>query len=305
MSIDQLVVYFSTNKGALKRGNKSTAKRTHSKLEDVILARKMFRQRMKIETFPKILVFDIETAPMKAYVWRMWKENISIDQLLDDYFIICWSAKWLYSTEVMGNCVTPKEALNEDDARVVKSLHALFDEADIIIAHNGLQFDVPRVTTRFLCNGLTPPSPYKIVDTLKVAKKQFGFSSNKLDFLAKKFDIPCKLDTDFELWKKCLEGDKDALAYMYEYNQHDVEILEEVYIKLLPWIKNHPNIGNYTEDFCCSNCGSEDLILVPDKYYYTSVNKYPVYKCEHCGAYTRGRKASPKEGSTPLTSIAT
>jgi hypothetical protein len=27
----------------------------------------------------KILLLDIETAPMKAYVWKRWKENISLD----------------------------------------------------------------------------------------------------------------------------------------------------------------------------------------------------------------------------------
>lgn len=76
-----------------------------------------------------------------------------------------------------------------------------------MIAHNGKKFDIPKINTRFIINGLNPPSPYKQIDTLEVARKQFGFSSNSLDALATFFGFDNKDPHDFILWKSCLNGD--------------------------------------------------------------------------------------------------
>jgi len=76
----------------------------------------------------------------------------------------------------MSDIVTSKEVVNEDDERIVNSLWKLFDEADIIIAHNGGNFDIPNMNTRFIVNKLPPPSAYQMIDTLKVARKGFGFT---------------------------------------------------------------------------------------------------------------------------------
>lgn len=297
MDIEGLLKYFETHKGCMRRSVTDMARRTHSSVEAImevkrILKANKFAEKFKNAKLPKILVFDIETAPMKAYVWKVWKENISIDQTISDWFVICWSAKWLYSADVLSGCLTPEEALREDDSRIVKDLWQLFDEADMVVAHNGRKFDVPKMNSRFIIHSLNPPKPYYIIDTLQVAQKQFGFASNKSDALAVYFGYDRKLDTNFTLWSKCLEGDKESLDYMLEYNKQDVVLLEEVYLRLRPWIKNHPNVGNYLNvDYnVCSACGSEDMSLMEDKYYYTSVNKYHLYRCNCCGAISRGRK---------------
>ena len=237
-------------------------------------------------------MFDIETSPIKAYIWGTWKENIHLNQIIDDWFVICWSAKWLYSNEMMGECLTSEEALRKDDSRVVSSLWNLFNQADIIIAHNAKKFDEPRMNTRFIVNNLSPVKSHYTIDTLIVARKQFGFTSNKLDALAEYFRLQPKLDTDFDLWRLCMEGKQNALDYMFKYNKYDVELLEQVYIKLRPWIKGHPNIGNYIDSpfTICSNCGSDDLEIIEGEFYYTSVAKYQLYRCKKCGAITRGRK---------------
>jgi len=207
---------------------------------------------------------------MKAYVWKRWKENISLDQTISEWFLICWSAKWLYSNEVLGDVLTPKEILKEDDSRITLSLWKLFNEADIVVAHNGNNFDIPKMNSRFICNNLPPTTPFISIDTCAISKKQFGFSSNKLDALATYFGFNHKLDTDFNLWKSCLEGNKEALDYMLSYNKRDVTLLEEVYLKMRPYIKNHPNCSNFIDNIaCCSNCGSESFTLLKDKYYYT------------------------------------
>ena len=146
------------------------------------------------------------------------------------------------------------------------------------------------MNSRFIVHGLMPPSSYFTVDTLIVAKKLFGFSSNKLDALAGYFGIPHKLDTNFELWRGCLNGDQASLNYMLDYNRMDVLILEDVYLRLRPFIKGHPNIANLIDKDCCCNCGSENYEVMPGKFYYTSVNKFQLYRCKDCGTVFRGRK---------------
>jgi len=121
--------------------------------------------------------------------------------------MISWAAKWLGSQEVLSECLTPEEILEESDDRITKQLWSLMDQADIVIAHNGKRFDVPKMNSRFILAGLPPTSPYIQIDTKEVAAKQFGFSSNKLDALAGYFNIEHKDDTDFDLWKRCIDGD--------------------------------------------------------------------------------------------------
>lgn len=301
MNKEQLQEYFKAHRNSIKRGAAELAKRTHSSIEDVYMARKLFRGKSSSKG-PKILIFDIETAPVKAFVWKMWKENVSLDQVINDWFVICWSAKWLNSNNIMGECLTPDEAKRENDKRIVKELWKLFDEADIIIAHNASKFDIPKMNARFLYHGLVPPSPYRIIDTLKVAQKQFKFTSNKLDALADFFGFPRKLNTDFTLWKECLEGKETALKYMFKYNKYDVELLEAVYLKLLPWIHNHPNLGNYYDNTVCSNCGSSNLVPIKNSYYKTQVGTFQIYRCKDCGAISRARTEIKTKAKT--TSIA-
>ena len=235
-----------------------------------------------------ILILDIETAPLRAFVWQtsVYNANISHKQLISDWFMLSWSAKWLYDCEVMGSAVTPKEAKKGDDKKITKQLWMLFNKADIIIAHNGDKFDLPNCNTRFICNGLTPPSPYRTIDTVRIARKQFGFTYNKLDFLAERLGFGRKLDTDFDLWVKCLDGDKSALDRMLEYNKKDVLLLEDVYIKLRGWMNSHPNMNKYQDTLhCCSHCGSDN---VKEKgKYYTQCNYYTSFVCGDCGAFSR------------------
>lgn len=238
--------------------------------------------------YPKVLLFDTETAPILAYVWDVWKQNISPVQIVHNWFLISWSAKWLNAPEMMSAVLTPKEAINQDDSRIVRLLWNLFDEADIIIAHNADGFDVPKMNTRFLVHQMGTPSPYEVIDTLKVARKKFDFTHNKLNFLAEELGIPHqKLETEFALWKRCLAGDKKSLSYMQEYNDMDVVVLEEVYHRLRPFIKPHPNFNLYTDTHGCSTCGNDIKNLIKKGKYATTVNKYDSYFCENCGSYSR------------------
>lgn len=242
---------------------------------------------------PKILLFDIETVMMKGYFWNgKYKQTISDEQIIDDWNTVAWAAKWLFSSDIMCDVQTPEEAINRDDLRLLEGIWNLMDEADILIAHNGDRFDVRKLNSRFIEHGFLPPSPYRTIDTLKVAKRHFAFSSYALPFICSKLGVEGKFDTRYSLWKECLDGDEAALEYMSKYNVQDVKILEEVYLKFRPWIKSHPNLALYMEvdEEVCSNCGSVDLID-KGKYYTTNVNLYKSLNCENCGNWVRRRQS--------------
>ncbi len=301
MSVEQVVERFESKPYAVDMGARKLAGWWKTDPDTVRRAKKIFRAKMKAQKRgAKILLFDIETAPLEAFVYQksVWKANITSDQIQSEWYMLTWSAKWLFEERVMSDALTAEEALAEDDKRITKSLWKLLDEADIVVAHNGDNFDVPNLNTRFLLNDIPPPRLYQQIDTLKVAKKQFGFTHNNLDGLAKLFGFAPKEEVHFDLWVACRKGDGEALARMEEYNRRDVTLLEEVYLKLRPWIKGHPNLNLLIDDEepRCPVCLSEDIHVEEGNYYMTSVSKFPVARCKSCGNSGRIRQSIvPKE----------
>lgn len=232
---------------------------------------------------PKILIYDLETAPLKSFVWGLWKQNVNIDFIESDWFCLSWAAKWLNDDDVFSDVLTGEEAVSENDSRIIGSLWKYIDEADVVIAHNAKKFDVKRMNTRFLLNGYPPPSFYEVIDTLSVVKNKFSMSSNRLDYINSLLGIERKTPTGAYLWVSCLKGDEEALEKMVEYNENDVIILEQTYLKLRGWITNHPNINVFDdlEVERCSNCGSESIVW--DGYKTTSAGRYKAYRCSSCG----------------------
>ncbi len=239
---------------------------------------------------PKVLLFDLETSPLISFHWGLWNQNIQPDRIISDWFIISWSAKWLFSDKTFSDVLTPEEALQKNDERIVRSLWDAINSADILIAHNGKGFDIPRSNTRFLYYRLAPPKYSKVIDTLEVAKKNFGFTSNSLDHICGYLNLEKKKETDFSLWKKCLDGDPKALKEMNFYNCNDVQILEDYYVIIRPWIRPHPNFGLWGDGdgMVCPNCGSK--LLSENGKYFTQVSVFKSYRCDDCGALSRAKQ---------------
>ncbi len=231
----------------------------------------------------KRLLLDVETSPNTAYVWGLWKQNIGINQLIESSNLLCFSAKWLGAEEVIFSSL-----FSTGKKRMIKKLHKLLDEADAVIHYNGAKFDIPVVNKEFLLLGYTPPAPYKQIDLLKVARNKFRFTSNKLDYVAQQLGVGRKVKHQgFELWVKCMQNDPQAWEQMEEYNIQDVNLLESVYNKLLPWIHKHPNVGLYSNSCSCTNCGSDNLRR--RGFTFTNSGKYQRFRCNDCGSWCRKR----------------
>lgn len=236
---------------------------------------------------PKILLYDIETAPILGWTWGLYEQNvISVER---DWYILSFAWKWLgEKTQVRGLCDYPKyKPSNHDDKLLCVDLHKVLDEADVIIGHNLDAFDNKKANARFVFHGLKPPSPSKTIDTLKLAKKHFKFDSNKLNSLGELLSVGEKLPHQgFKLWLGCMEGDPKAWEVMKAYNAQDVELLEKVYERLRPWAVNLPDFRTTTDTHTCPSCQSSRL---QKRGFYTAITRrYQRYQCQDCGHWSKG-----------------
>lgn len=247
---------------------------------------------------PKILLLDIETTPILAHVWGLFDQNIALNQIERDWIMLSFAAKWYESAsgELFGphRKVIYKDLRNKkvtSDKSLLIALWPLLDECDIIITQNGVRFDKKKIFARFILNGMKPPSNFKVLDTLVIAKKHFALTSNKLEYMTDKLCTKFKKSKHkkfpgFELWKECLKGNIQAWKEMEQYNVFDILSLEELFNKLYPW-DNGINFNLYREekDFSC-NCGSKKF--QKRGYSYTASGKYQRFICSKCNAWSRG-----------------
>jgi uncharacterized protein YprB with RNaseH-like and TPR domain len=242
-----------------------------------------------MDTPAKILFLDIETAPSLGWVWGKWQQNV-ID-FKKDWYMLSFAYSWANETEIHAKGLIDYpgyERHTESDKALAKDLWKLLDEADIVIAQNGDGFDIPKINTRFLIHGMRPPSPYKTVDTLKIAKKVFAFDSNKLDDLGHYLNIGRKLPhTGFHLWRGCMTGDREAWKTMLQYNSHDIELLKQLYYKIRAWDKNHPQVNQgATVNEACPTCASSKT--QKRGFAYTLLRRKQRYQCMNCSHWFEG-----------------
>jgi uncharacterized protein YprB with RNaseH-like and TPR domain len=236
----------------------------------------------------RIAVFDIENAPLQVYTFQLYDVNIGTEQVISDTFLLSWSAKLLNESKIYGQVLTPEEAKNKDDYRIVKGIWEFLDNCHILIGHNIKNFDLAKLNVRFLFHNLPPISNCQIIDTLLIARSNFSFASNKLSYLNKFLNIKQKIENEgFSLWRRCFEADPEALETMFLYNRGDVVATEDLYYKLRPFIKGHPNLALYFEstDEICPNCGDTDL--EENGYYFTPAGKWESVRCTKCGSISR------------------
>lgn len=239
---------------------------------------------------PRIAFYDLENAPSLGWYYDRWKEgNIVADE--QDWFMLSFAWQWADEDRVhcRALCDYPGYKKNKkDDAHLIKDLWKLFDEADILVAHNGDKFDRRKSNARFLGCNLPPPSPYKTIDTLKVARKQFALPSNSLAALGQFLGLGDKLaTTGWHTWRGCIDGDPKAWALEKRYNKRDVTLLKGVYGRLRPWIPNHPDLRKYTDRSGCPKCGSQRVQCRGfDK---TMTQKKQRMQCQDCGGWYQGR----------------
>jgi len=244
---------------------------------------------------PKILLVDVETSYNIGFCWNKYEQNIiEYDALAPnggEWYLLSWSVRWLNDTPVT-KCLADYDGYDPktgDDKELVLELHRWLQDADIVVWQNGDKFDYRKINTRFLEHRIPPPRPYRTVDTLKIARKHFGFNSNKLDDIGRRLGVGRKLEHQgFPLWRLCVAGDMDAWEIMKRYNENDVALLQDVYLELLPWIFNHPPVSTLKGLIdACRNCGATDI--KQEGFILTATGRRPQYQCAYCDTWMTGK----------------
>lgn len=227
-------------------------------------------------------MLDIETKPAIAYVWRMFDENIGVDQIIQPGGIICFGAKWLHEK---GDIFFSEWEHGYE--AMIKAMHDLLSEADAVVTYNGDKFDLPKLNGAFLLQGLTPPPPPTSIDLYKTVRK-LGYDMNRLAFIGPLLFVGKKMQHEgFPLWAKVLAGDAVAQRKMQRYCSQDVRVTARLYKRVLPFIHNHPHMGE-GKSGACGACGSHNLHS--RGYRRTKFFRIQRLQCQDCGSWSDGKR---------------
>lgn len=237
----------------------------------------------------RVLLLDIETSPNLGYFFGLWKQNIGINQIEKAGEVIGFAAKWEGSSKTFWYSV-----YHNTKTEMVEAAHRLLDEADVVVHYNGTTFDMPWLRTEFVLAGMEPPSPWVDVDLCNVSKRVFRFPSNKLAYVTQALGLETKLETGgFQLWRDCMTGEpevkKRAWSKMRRYCMKDTQILEPLLHRLRPYMKSYPNPALYSGEPDIDQCRCTSTNLKPRGYTFTNLSKFRRYRCDDCGAWSRGK----------------
>jgi RNase_H superfamily len=245
-------------------------------------------------THNRVLVLDIETSPLLVYVWNLKDQYVGLHQIVEDWHIVAWSAKWLNEPASSIRYYDLRHNKRGNDLPILRPLWHMLNKADIVLTQNGKAFDAKKINARFMLHGLKPPKPYKHLDTYLMTKSVAAFTSHSLEYLTEKFctkyrKLSHSLFPGLKLWSECLRGNVKAWDEMKEYNTHDVLATEEFYNKIKAWTPESAPKPFYstTVSALCGTCGKTGRMIrrgiaVKDK------NRYQRWQCQVCGKWATG-----------------
>lgn len=243
-------------------------------------------------TEPKILLLDIETSPGLGWFFD-FKKEYNIVEVKQQPFLLSIAWQWLGDDSIHVKTIRDfnekAEYTDEDDYDLCNLIHELFGKADVIVAHNGNQFDVKFINARLIKHRFTPPSPYQTADTLTMHRSIASVPSHRLDYLARYYGIGHKLPhSGKDTWLGCLRNDKTSWNTMVRYNRHDVLLLRELYLLIRGWPKTHPNLARITGNRVCPRCHSKNIIMRKRHLKYVMTRQVSRYSCNDCGRWFLG-----------------
>ena len=230
----------------------------------------------------KIILYDLETSRTRVEGYgNRW--DFKVVKFIKQSELMCYSYKELGESKVHFVSRYDFKTYHE----FVKSLRDLLHSADITIAHNGGSFDDKMANRFFVTEGILPPKPRKTVDTKREAKRWFRFESNKLDDLGDFLGLGRKQTIGYaDLEDDFMSGNpsRKTVKLMKEYNDQDVRLLEAIYLRMLPFMSSHPNLGDIDgRDAICPKCGSTSLHKRGFNRKRTGSSQR--YQCQSCGGW--------------------
>lgn len=248
-------------------------------------------------------MLDLESQRAVVETFSLFSNFTHIDRVLTPSRLLCFAAQWYGDEKLFFHA-----AWDDDDEYsydlMLRAAWNLVNEADFVVGWNNTRFDDQWLQAEFGRLGLGRPSPFKSLDLMKVAKKNFGagLMSRKLDWSARQWLGDRKSShAGLDLWYEIRYGDvkskRKAQKVMRAYNEQDVLLTSRLLDRFWPW--TGINVALYEDNpEGCSKCSSTDL--VKDGLYRTSTQVYQQYRCKACGGWSRGPRSL---GSSQLRPI--
>lgn len=232
----------------------------------------------------KTVTIDIETAPNLGYYWDAWsKGNWSAIKTIQPWYILCVGYKWLGKKAqivALPDFPTYKPHII-DERKALSVIWNVLNEAEVVVGWNSTSFDIKKLNAKFLKYGFGPPSPYKQVDAMRQKTKVARSNSNKLDDTSEEWGTGRKLKHEgFPLWERCMMGDPKAWKKMKRYCVRDVVVTERNYLRIRPWMTNHPKSFSGR---ACEVCNSQHITFRGTL--RTKRQLLKRFQCQGCGTW--------------------
>lgn len=244
----------------------------------------------------KILIWDVETSTIEITLNTYELKNklrwFPFESIKRDW--IMFGAAWKWHGEDAVSCISVSPRNPENDEEVIRRLHEILSQADVLVGHNSDSFDYKKFNTRAIFYGLHPVRPVEAIDTLKISRKYFKFTSNSLRYIAKYLGLEQKDESPD--WSKILSGDADELRKMREYNKQDVIVTEQLFNRLMPYHHTAPTLYANARDISgatihtCPSCGSCDTVKNGFRINRKMTHRIQRNLCKACGAGSSGEK---------------
>lgn len=248
--------------------------------------------------YPKILYFDIETLPLTCFTWGLGKQYVGYENIQKERKIACICYKWDYEDTIHALTMdfdlhNPGSIDDKADKEMLVQFSKVYGYADIAIAHNGINFDKAVIRSRLVKHQLPDISPV-IIDDTYINSKLIGFTSHKLDYIARYLGIGKKESHPYSLWVDVSKGSKKAMREMVKYCKKDVLILSKVYTWLKPYIKTKLNLAAFHNNKrMCPWCGEIGCLVVDNNRRRITLGLRTTMRCKKCLKYSTTGSKSP------------
>lgn len=233
-------------------------------------------------TKPRILLFDVETKPVKCWIYRTGKQVIRHNSIVDGekFDIICLAYKWVGEKKV--TCLD--WGREQNSAKMIEAFAKEVEKADVVLGQNSDSFDIKQVNTQRLLHNQLPIAWPVTEDLRKQVKKHFYVTSSSLEYMAKLLTGEGKDRMVFGDWVDIIERkDPKALEKMKKYCVRDVLKTEEVWKRIQPYVdpRAHRGVINGSGRNSCKSCGS--MKIVNNGFKFNLTGKIRRIRCNACG----------------------
>lgn len=184
---------------------------------------------------PRILIFDIETTNLEAdmfemlmigYQWFGEQTKPTVKTILD-----------LPAEDV------PWYALEKKDKKLVEYSVELINKADLVVFHNGKEFDTRYIQARAMIHKLRERGvikPVPAIDTLEVSRQHLRLKGHSMGYLSKLLNLDeKKTGVGQAVWRRAMAHNKWAIEVIAEYCGQDINTQMSLFKEFLPLIAAH------------------------------------------------------------------